>query len=116
VPLFLSVSRDLAWWGPGPDPEWSARGKINRNLKINANDIILKVTTCRNLKIKANDIFYTPNPVALVMIRLCKIKTGSNVLDPSKGCGVFYDNLPTNFIKDYCEISENNVVFTIMIM
>ncbi len=42
------------------------------------------------------------------MIKLCKTKKGSKVLDPSKGGWVFYDNLPTNCIKDYCEITENN--------
>ena len=67
--------------------------------------------TGRNLKINANDIIYTPKPVALIMIKLCKIKSGSKVLDPSKGGGVFYDNLPTNCIKDYCEISENKDFF-----
>ena len=67
--------------------------------------------TGRNLKINANDIIYTPKPVALIMIKLCKIKNGSKVLDPSKGGGVFYDNLPTNCIKDYCEITENKDFF-----
>ena len=45
------------------------------------------------------------------MIKLCKTKKGSKVLDPSKGGWVFYDNLPTNCIKDYCEISENKDFF-----
>ena len=45
------------------------------------------------------------------MIKSCKIKSGSKVLDPSKGGGVFYDNLPTNCIKDYCEITENKEFF-----
>ena len=67
--------------------------------------------TGRNLKVNANDIIYTPKPVALIMIKLCKIKSGSKVLDPSKGGGVFYDNLPTNCIKDYCEITENKDFF-----
>ena len=35
--------------------------------------------TGRNLKINANDIIYTPKPVALIMIKLCKIKSGSKV-------------------------------------
>jgi hypothetical protein len=28
-------------------------------------------------------------------------------MDPSTGGGVFYDNLPTNCTKDYCEITGN---------
>ena len=30
--------------------------------------------TGRNLKVNANDVIYTPKPVALTMIKLCKIK------------------------------------------
>jgi type I restriction-modification system DNA methylase subunit len=63
------------------------------------------------LKSNSNDIIYTPKPIALLMIKLCKIKNGSKVLDPSKGGGVFYDNLPNNCIKDYCEITENKDFF-----
>jgi hypothetical protein len=65
--------------------------------------------TGRNIEMNANGIIYTPKPVAIIMIKLCKIKTDSKVLDPSKGGGVFYDNLPTNDIKDYCEITEKNI-------
>jgi hypothetical protein len=53
----------------------------------------------------ANDVIYTPKPLAKVMIDLCDIKPNDKVLDPSKGGGVFYDNLP-DCIKDYCEIEE----------
>ena len=59
------------------------------------------------MALNPNDIIYTPKSVAITMIKLCKIKKDSKVLDPSKGGGVFYDNLPTNCIKDYCEITEN---------
>ena len=67
--------------------------------------------TGNKLKTNSNDIIYTPKPVALIMIKLCKIKAGSKVLDPSKGGGVFYDNLPTNCIKEYFEITENKDFF-----
>jgi hypothetical protein len=59
------------------------------------------------LKKGANDIIYTPKPVALKMIEMCDIKENETVLDPSKGGGIFYNNLPNNCIKSYCEIAEN---------
>ncbi len=37
------------------------------------------------------------------MVKWYEIKKGSKVLDPSKGGCVFYDNLPTSCIKEYCE-------------
>ena len=67
--------------------------------------------TGNKLKTNSNDIIYTPKPIALLMSKLCNIKAGSKVLDPSKGGGVFYNNLPSNCIKDYCEISENKDFF-----
>jgi len=54
----------------------------------------------------ANDVIYTPKPVAKLMIDLCNIKPTDKVLDPSKGGGVFFNNLP-DCIKDYCEIEED---------
>jgi len=53
-----------------------------------------------------NDIIYTPLNVAKKMIEMCEITSNMTVLDPSKGGGVFYDNLPNYCIKDYCEITE----------
>lgn len=63
------------------------------------------------LKKSSNDIIYTPKPVALKMIEMCDIKDGDKVLDPSMGGGVFFNNLPTNCIKSYCEITENKDFF-----
>jgi hypothetical protein len=63
------------------------------------------------LKKNSNDIIYTPKPIALKMIEMCEIKEGSTFLDPSKGGGIFYDNLPSICIKDYCEILENKDFF-----
>jgi hypothetical protein len=60
----------------------------------------------RELKKLSNDIIYTPLPVALQMIEMCDIKEGQTILDPSKGGGVFYNNLPNNTMKYYCEITE----------
>ena len=58
----------------------------------------------------ANDVIYTPKPVAELMIDLCDIQPTDRVLDPSKGGGVFYDNLG-ECIKDYCEITEDRDFF-----
>lgn len=52
-----------------------------------------------------NDCIFTPKPIAELMIEMCDIKEYETVLDPSRGLGVFYDNLPPCH-KDYCEISE----------
>lgn len=62
-------------------------------------------------KKQANDIIYTPLPVAELMINMCDIQENEKVLDPSKGKGVFYDNLPDNCIKSFCEITENKDFF-----
>tara|TARA_R110000787_G_scaffold38287_2_gene96630 strand:- start:2459 stop:2650 length:192 start_codon:yes stop_codon:yes gene_type:complete len=43
---------------------------------------------------KANDVIFTPKPVAELMIKMCNIQPNDKVLDPSKGGGVFFDNLP----------------------
>ena len=58
----------------------------------------------------SNDIIYTPKPVALDMINICKITADMKVLDPSRGGGIFYNNLPP-CIKSYCEIQENKDFF-----
>ena len=60
----------------------------------------------RKLKNTSNDIIYTPLSVALKMIEMCDIKENNKILDPSKGGGIFYNNLPSYCIKDYCEITE----------
>lgn len=57
-----------------------------------------------------NDIIYTPLPIALLMIKLCDIKPSETVLDPSRGGGVFFNNLP-ECIKDYSEITEQKDFF-----
>ena len=60
----------------------------------------------------ANDKIFTPKPLAVDMIRMCEIKAGERVLDPSKGEGVFYDNLPTECKTDWCEIEEGKDFFS----
>eukprot|EP00732_Lithocolla_globosa_P001488 Lithocolla_globosa_v1_NODE_752_length_3331_cov_1184.225275.p2 type:complete len:191 gc:universal NODE_752_length_3331_cov_1184.225275:651-79(-) len=56
---------------------------------------------------RKNDCIYTPKPVAIKMIDMCDLKDGDIVLDPCKGGGVFFDNLPNNIKKDWCEIEQN---------
>ena len=58
----------------------------------------------------ANDVIYTPAPLAKVMIELCDIQQVDKVLDPSRGGGIFYNNLP-ECNKDYCEITEDKDFF-----
>ena len=64
--------------------------------------------TIKNIQLRktANDKIYTPLDVAKRMIDLCDIKSNDKVLDPSKGGGVFCDNLP-ECNKSYCEIDED---------
>ncbi len=53
----------------------------------------------------ANDRIYTPVKVAKMMINMCEIEKDDKVLDPSRGGGVFYNNLPECH-KDGCEVDE----------
>ena len=57
-----------------------------------------------------NDLFYTPVEVVKQMIELCDITPSMKVLDPCKGSGRFYDNLP-ECNKDWCEITDNKDFF-----
>ena len=50
----------------------------------------------------ANDKIYTPVETAKDIIS--KFDLYGKVLDPFKGSGAFYDNLPENVEKDWCEI------------
>jgi len=57
-----------------------------------------------------NDVIYTPKPVAKIMIDMCEIKPTDKVLDPSRGKGVFFNNLP-ECQKDWCEITDGKNFF-----
>jgi len=59
---------------------------------------------------KPNDIIHTPQPIAQIMINMTDIKKENKVLDPSKGKGVFFDNLPECH-KDWCEIADGKDFF-----
>ena len=66
----------------------------------------------RNIKERktANDVLYTPLPIAIKLINMIGIKETDKVLDPSRGKGIFYDNLPP-CIKDWCEITDGKDFF-----
>ena len=63
------------------------------------------------LKKSSNDIYYTPLPVARIMIEMCDITPEMSVLDPCFGGGVFYDNLP-ECKKEWCEIEKGKDFFS----
>ena len=53
-----------------------------------------------------HDKVYTPLEVAKMLIDMTDIKETDTVLDPSKGGGVFFDNLPPCREKHWCEIDD----------
>jgi hypothetical protein len=65
---------------------------------------------CLEQKKKKNDLVYTPLSVALKMIEMCDIKPEMKVLDPCRGKGIFYNNLPP-CEKKWCEISDDKDFF-----
>lgn len=67
------------------------------------------LTKIKNREIP-NDKIYTPIPLAKDMINICNITPIMKVLDPSRGGGAFYDNLP-DCDKYYCEIDEGKDFF-----
>jgi hypothetical protein len=55
---------------------------------------------------EANDRIYTPPQMVDLMLGMCDFKDGDVVLDPCRGKGAFYDKLPNNVIKEWCEIDD----------
>lgn len=56
-----------------------------------------------------DDIYYfhqTPNDLAKLLIERINLNEGDKVLEPFRGEGAFFNNLPSNVIKDWCEIEE----------
>tara|TARA_R110000824_G_C15164904_1_gene672293 strand:+ start:555 stop:1166 length:612 start_codon:yes stop_codon:yes gene_type:complete len=64
----------------------------------------------KRFKQKPNDVIFTPLKLAKLMIDFCDIQPSEKVLDPSKGKGVFFNNLP-KCNKDWCEITLNRDFF-----
>ena len=67
---------------------------------------------CHSVRLRkvSNDVFYTPKSVVLEMIEMCNITPDMSVLDPCRGGGIFYDNLP-ECKKDWCEITDGKDFF-----
>ena len=59
--------------------------------------------------LKPNDKIYTPVKIAKEMISFYDLK--GIVLDPFKGGGVFYDNLPSHVERHWCEIEDGEDFF-----
>lgn len=55
------------------------------------------------------DKVYTPEPIAKLIIS--KFALAGKVLDPFKGKGAFYNNLPDTVEKDWCEIDDGRDFF-----
>lgn len=66
----------------------------------------------QNRKSKKNDCIHTPLPIVLKMIEMCDIQDDDIVLDPSAGTNkIFFNNLPANCKKMYCEIEDGSDFF-----
>lgn len=65
----------------------------------------MSIKAIHHSKGHANDKIYTPLPLALRAIEMANIQSDETVLDPCRGGGVFYNNLPA-CRADYCEIEE----------
>lgn len=55
---------------------------------------------------KDENIVMTKPTMAIYLLSTIKFENGDVVMEPCKGTGSFYDNLPNNTIKKYCEINE----------
>jgi hypothetical protein len=56
-----------------------------------------------------NDIYFahqTPVELAKLLIKKITLEEGDIILEPFKGEGSFYDNLPSNVVKDWTEIED----------
>ena len=71
-----------------------------------------KIGKIRKIKERqtANDVVYSPLSLAMKLIEMAEIQPSDHVLDPSRGGGVFFDNLP-ECRKDWCEITEGKDFF-----
>ncbi len=60
---------------------------------------------------KPKDVFYTPDKLAIKLIKSINIKPDDILFDAFKGKGVFYDNYPSGNKKEWCEITDNKDFF-----
>ena len=71
------------------------------NYKSNDNDELAKQVE------KDPTIVMTKPEMAKHLIGLIDFKDGDIVMEPCRGDGAFYNNLPDNVIKEWCEINED---------
>ena len=72
------------------------------NYESKENDNLAKL-----VKDKGDDIVMTNPKMAIDLINNhTDFKEGDKVMEPCKGYGAFYDNLPDNINKVFCEINE----------
>jgi len=57
------------------------------------------------------DIVMTKPEMAKYLLNTIQLNDGDKVLEPCKGTGSFYNNLPDNVLKDWCEINEGRDFF-----
>lgn len=72
------------------------------------------VITANKMKKESNDIYFTPKPIAEMMVEIADLKEGDRVLDPCRGTNkVIYDSIPNYCIKDWAEITEGKNFYDI---
>ena len=59
----------------------------------------------------ANDVFQTPLPVVLKLIAMVEIQENDIVLDPCRGSGAIYNNLPDYCQKDWAGVVDGRDFF-----
>jgi len=67
--------------------------------------------TLNKCKQRKNDIIYTPQDLALDMIKNIDIVETDILLDPFFGNGIFYNNYPVKNKKIWCEIEKEKDFF-----
>ena len=70
------------------------------------NDINSNGGKISQLVAKDSTICMTKPDMAKYLINTIQFEDNCIVMEPCKGTGSFYDNLPNNVIKQYCEIDE----------
>lgn len=71
------------------------------NYKSKTDDKLAK-QVCKN-----PDIVFTKPEMAIYLISISALQPNDLVMEPCKGKGAFYDNLPDWVNKTYCEINED---------
>jgi len=64
-----------------------------------------------NIKKKGKSFIYTNHEMAKHLISISDIQKGDIVIEPGKGDGAFYNNIPTDCSAVWCEINEGRDFF-----